>query len=315
MNDCIIKTINLTKIYKIKGFLKTEKVVALDRLNLDIRKGSIFGFLGPNGAGKTTAIKILLGLLLPTAGDVFVLGKDPRDTRAKSKIGFLPEMTYYESYLKIDEILKYYAGLFQMDTETTRKRIDYVLDLVGLTGFRKKFLHEYSKGMLQRLGLAQALLNDPELLILDEPTSGLDPIAQMEIRQILSHLAEEGKTIFLSSHLLSEVELICSHTGILKAGKLVKWGALNDLLKINRFFEIHLLPSETFNERIIDLDLSQIPVEDKLIISTENEEVKDKIIKIAADTNSRIIGVYPRKDSLEIMFKKLMLENQDVYSD
>ncbi|MDD3626982.1 MAG: ABC transporter ATP-binding protein [bacterium] len=315
MSDCIIRTIDLTKIYKIKRFLKTEKVIGLDRLNLDIRQGSIFGFLGPNGAGKTTTIKILLGLLQPTAGEVYILGKDPRDIATKARIGFLPEMTYYENYLKIDEILKYYAGLFQMDPKLTRERIDTVLDLVGLTVFRKKFLHEYSKGMLQRLGLAQALLNDPELLILDEPTSGLDPIAQMEIREIILNLAKEGKTIFLSSHLLSEVELICSHIGILKNGKLVKWGTMNDLLKINKFFEIHLIPSDNFIDRIKEFDISQIPNEETLIISTESEEVKNNIIKIAAETDSKIIGIYPRKDSLEIMFKKLMLENNNAYSD
>ncbi len=315
MSDIIIKAIDLTKIYKIRRFLKTEKVLALDRLNLEVKKGNIYGFLGPNGAGKTTTIKLILGLTPQTAGEVFVLGKDPRDVATKAKIGYLPEIAYYEKYLRIDEILSYYAGLYKMDSKYAKERIDYVLEIVGLSLFRKRFLHEYSKGMLQRVGLAQALLNDPDLLILDEPTSGLDPIAQIEIRDIIKDLAVEGKTIFLSSHFLSEVELICTHVGILKNAKLIKWGPMGDLLKINKFFEIHIEPNKKFENEIAGYDVSKIRVEDKLIVSTEQTEFKDKVLSIAIKTKARILAVYPRQDSLETLFKKLMKGNEDVHTN
>jgi ABC-2 type transport system ATP-binding protein len=236
----IIQIANVTKIFRTKsvnpgakpGFgrwgIFGRKVV--DGLSLDIAPGEIFGFLGPNGAGKTTTIKLILGFIFPNSGEINLFGQPPGSRIAKSRIGFLPEIAYYYRYLKARELLDAYGKIFRIPKSDRTRKIESLLALVGLTDAAETPLRDFSKGMLQRFGLAQALINDPELLILDEPTSGLDPIARKEIRDIILDLHHQGKTIFFSSHELSQVELICTRVGILNQGKLVREGKLSDLL-------------------------------------------------------------------------------------
>ena len=226
--DTIIEIKNLTKIYKLSG---KRKVIGLLNFNLEIKEGEIFGLLGPNGSGKTTLFKTILGLISPTKGKVEILGKDAANVAVKKEIGFLPENPYYYEYLTGPELLNFYGDIFDLPENVKRKRSDELLSTVGLAKAKHMALGNYSKGMLERIGFACALLNDPKLLILDEPTTGLDPIGGRESRDLLMKLKGEGKTILLSSHFLSEAEKICDRVGILNQGKLLVVGELKKLLQ------------------------------------------------------------------------------------
>ncbi len=204
---------------------------AVNGLSLSIGEGEVFGFLGPNGAGKTTTMKVLLGFLPPTGGSAALFGTDVRKPIARQRIGYLPELTYYYKFLTTEELLRFYARLFKIPKDETERRIDSILKLVELEDARKKQIKTYSKGMQQRAGLAQALINSPDLLILDEPTSGLDPIGRMKVREIIQRLKDEGKTVLFSSHELGEVETVCDRVGILHRGELKEHGAVADLVK------------------------------------------------------------------------------------
>jgi len=203
---------------------------AVNGLSLSIGEGEVFGFLGPNGAGKTTTMKVLLGFMPPTSGSASLFGTDVRQPIARQRIGYLPELTYYYKFLTTEELLRFYARIFKIPKAETEKRINEVLKLVELEGARKKQIKTYSKGMQQRAGLAQALINNPDLLILDEPTSGLDPIGRMKVREIIQRLKEEGKTVLFSSHELGEVETVCDQVGILHQGELKEHGPVADLV-------------------------------------------------------------------------------------
>ena len=211
---------------------------ALDGLSLKVREGEIFGFIGPNGAGKTTAIKTLLGLISPTQGEVLLHGLSPSRPEARAKIGFLPEEALYYRFLSPAEILSFYGEIFGMPKKILRDRIQNLLSLVGLSDVRDRPIHTFSKGMVQKVSLAQALIHEPETLILDEPTSGLDPLARMNLRKILTDLKKAGRTIFFSSHELSEVELICDSIAIIKEGRLVKAGLIHEVLGAHK--DLHL---------------------------------------------------------------------------
>jgi ABC-2 type transport system ATP-binding protein len=213
-----------------RDFWHRPKVRAVDGLCLDVRRGEIFGLLGPNGSGKTTTIKVLLGLLHPTSGRVRVLGRSPRHVRTKSRIGYLPEESYLYPYLTPRETLRFYAKLFPMPADERDRRVEQLLDMVDLAGAANRPVGEFSKGMARRVGLAQALVNNPDLLILDEPTSGLDPIGCRQVKDLLLALSRRGKTIILTSHLLADMEDVCDRIGILYAGQLRALGAVNDLL-------------------------------------------------------------------------------------
>lgn len=224
----VVETVSLTKIfYDMWG---RAKVRAVDDLTFQVKSGEVFGLLGPNGSGKTTTLKMLLGLLFPTRGQARVLGRSPRDVRVKARIGFLPEETYLYRFLNADETLDFYGRLFGLGGKERRRRTEALLDLVGLRQNRRRPMAEYSRGMARRLGLAQALINDPDLLILDEPTSGLDPIGTREIKDLIVELRRRGKTFILSSHLLADVEDVCDRIGILYGGRLHKMGAVRELL-------------------------------------------------------------------------------------
>lgn len=217
----------LTKVFQPD---RSRRIVALDGLDLAIAEGEIFGLLGPNGSGKSTAIKLMLGLLFPTAGRVRIFGRDNDELAVKAAIGYLPENPYYYRYLTGPELLDFYGAIYGIPAAEIPARREEMLALVGLERARHQPLRNYSKGMLERIGLASALLNNPRFLILDEPTTGLDPIGSREMRNLFLRLRDEGKTILLSSHYLSEVERICGRVGILHRGRLMDIGAIGDLM-------------------------------------------------------------------------------------
>src|ERR1043166_5069323 len=233
--ETILETTDLRVEYKAQTPGQGRKVAVKD-LNLKVHGGEVFGFLGPNGAGKTTTMNVLLGFVNPTGGAAFIFGVNVREPIARQRIGYLPELTYYYKFLTAEELLPFYARIFRIPRRETEQRIDHLLKLVELDHARKRPIKTYSKGMQQRVGLAQALINDPDLLILDEPTSGLDPIGRMKVRQIIQRLKQEGKTIFFSSHELGEVETVCDRVAIMNAGELKTEGrvaALVDRCKCN----------------------------------------------------------------------------------
>ncbi len=205
--------------------------VALKGLNLSVGAGEVFGFLGPNGAGKTTTMNVLLGYVNATGGDAFLFDVNVREPIARQRIGYLPELTYYYKFLTAEELLRFYAKIFEIPGAEADKRIDQLLKLVELEHARKRPIRTYSKGMQQRAGLAQALINNPDLLLLDEPTSGLDPLGRMKVREIIQRLKDEGKTVFFSSHELGEVETVCDRVAILHQGELKVEGRVTDLLQ------------------------------------------------------------------------------------
>jgi ABC-2 type transport system ATP-binding protein len=205
--------------------------VAVNGLNLSVNTGEVFGFLGPNGAGKTTTMNVLLGFVNATSGAAYLFGTNVREPIARQRIGYLPELTYYYKFLSVEELLRFYAKIFGIPRQETERRIDELIKLVELDAVRKKPIKSYSKGMQQRAGLAQALINDPDLLILDEPTSGLDPIGRMKVREIIQRLKNAGKTVFFSSHELGEVETVCDRVAILHQGQLKVEGRVSDLVQ------------------------------------------------------------------------------------
>lgn len=227
--DYAIETVALTKVFS--DWWGRAKVYAVDDLNLQIRPNEVFGLLGPNGSGKTTTIKMLLGLLHPTKGHAVLLGGDGADPRINARVGFLPEESYLYRFLNARETLDFYGRLFSLDSKTREMRIEALLEMVGLKAVASRPVGTYSKGMARRIGLAQALINDPDLLILDEPTTGLDPIGTRQIKDLIIKLAERGKTVLLCSHLLADVEDVCDRIAILYGGKVQAHGRVGDLLK------------------------------------------------------------------------------------
>src|SRR5947199_1850803 len=226
----IVETNNLCVEYRAKNSGRGKKLAVKD-LNLSVRAGEVFGFLGPNGAGKTTTMNVLLGFVNATAGAAFIFGVNVREPIARRRIGYLPELTYYYKFLSAEELLRFYARIFGIPSAEAEQRIDTLLKLVELESARKRPIKTYSKGMQQRVGLAQALINDPDLLILDEPTSGLDPLGRMKVREIIQRLKNEGKTVFFSSHELGEVETVCDRVAIINQGELKVEGRVADLVQ------------------------------------------------------------------------------------
>jgi len=236
-SDVVIETRNLSKIYR--DFWGRRKVAALKSLDIEVRKGEIFGLLGPNGSGKSTTIKLILGLLFPTSGRVLVFDQDATETRKNERIGYLPEESYLYKFLTTDETLDFYGRLFDLSAAERKRRIDDLVNLVGLQAARHRQLREYSKGMTRRVGLAQALINDPDLILLDEPTTGLDPIGTRDMKDLILSLREQGKTILLCSHQLSDVQDVCDRVAILHQGELKELGKVSELLKVQDVTEVH----------------------------------------------------------------------------
>lgn len=234
--ETVVQTRALSKVYR--DFWGRQKVRALKALDLEVRRGEVFGLLGPNGSGKTTTIKLLLGLLFPTEGEALVFGKDASDVGKNERLGYLPEESYLYRFLNAEETLDFYARLFDMPPSERAERTDSLIKLVGLERARKRQLQEYSKGMTRRIGLAQALINDPELILLDEPTSGLDPIGTREMKDMILRLKQEGKTVIMCSHLLADVQDVCDRIAILHQGELKELGRVDELLTVDDVTQI-----------------------------------------------------------------------------
>lgn len=243
----VIEAKKVTKIYKPLDFWKKEPILAIKDINLEVKKGEVFGLLGLNGAGKTTLMKIFLGLLKPTSGEVKIFNDSIENRAVRQKIGYLSELPYFPKYLKAYEILDYFADLFNLDSKIKKEKINEVLEIVRLSGKQNLKVKAFSKGMQGRLGLAQAILNDPELLFLDEPMSGLDPLGYKETRDIILELHKKGKTIFFNSHILSEVEKICDRVGILHKTKIVDIQPVKKILKKYKNLEDYFVKTITKN--------------------------------------------------------------------
>ncbi|HAH88210.1 MAG: ABC transporter ATP-binding protein [Armatimonadota bacterium] len=301
-----VKTEHLTKTFQ--HIMHKEPVNAVSDLSIEVQEGEIFGFLGPNGAGKTTTIKILLGLVYPTSGQAWILDKPAGDIETKRQISYLPETPYFYDYMSGIEVLDFYASLFGIDGAKKRSRIEELLKIVGLYQDRHKRLSQYSKGMLQRIGIAQALVNDPKLLILDEPTTGLDPIAHSEIRDLILKLRDEGKTVFLSSHQLSDVEMVCNRVAILNRGTLIKTGSLDELLLAGQF----KIEAENLDKAMIE-KLKEVStyIDSKsnvVIIEVADGEKVNAVIDMIRPTGGRIISILPQRRSLEDLFVEIIRE-------
>ena len=310
----IIETKGLTKTYvqdvigleygRLKVRLRNRKVQALKDLTFSVEEGEIFGLLGPNGAGKTTTIKILMGIHFATRGQARLMGKPLGDLEVKRQIGFLPENPYFYDYLKGWEFLDYYGELYGMPKHTRRARIEELLAMVGLSHAANLPLKGYSKGMNQRIGLAQSLLNDPKLVVLDEPQSGLDPIGRKEVRDLILKLKDEGRTVLFSSHILSDAEMICDRVGILFKGELINIGALNELLSAKTYqYELVVegVPAEKLEALRKNATKTLDTLDRTLLIYTEEAKAQNALQQ-AVSTGGKIISLTPRQETLEEYF-------------
>lgn len=299
--ESAIKIEGLTKEYLNKT--TGQMVRAVDDLHLEVYRGEIFGFLGPNGAGKTTTIKMLLGLIFPTKGDAWIFGKPIGDVSIKRQIAYLPESPYFYEYLTGRQVLDFYARLFGVPAGERKKKVDTLLDMVGLSRDGDKTLRNYSKGMLQRIGIAQALINDPELLFLDEPTSGLDPMARIEIRDLIIRLKQQGKTVFLSSHQLLEVELICDRVSILNRGKLLKAGKLDELLPSGR---VEIVAENVSDDGVIakirDAGGVVQRQDGRIVVQQPDDASVNRVVDIIRSANGTIRSLTPQRRTLEELF-------------
>jgi ABC-2 type transport system ATP-binding protein len=299
-----LATYDLSKEYSV-GFWRKRPYRALDRLTLSVEPGEVFGFLGPNGAGKTTTLKLLMRLVFPTSGHAEILGKPIGDLSVKRRIGYLPEHPYFYDYLTAQELLSYFAGLFGYRGPESIARVNRLLDEVGIGAERRLQLRKFSKGMLQRVGIAQALLNDPELVIFDEPMSGLDPIGRREVRALILRLRDRGCTVFFSSHVLSDAEALCSRVAILAKGRLVASGSLTDMLPFHvRGWELvavrvsdQLLRSlEARSTRVLKLG------DGRYAIDLPLDPPPDRILAELAASGAALVSLNPIRDTLEDFF-------------
>lgn len=301
---------NLTKDYE-TGFWRKKKVRALDDLTLDVRPGQIFGFLGGNGAGKTTTIKTLMRLQFPTAGSAKILGCDINDVQMHRRIGYCPENPYFYDYLTARELMEYFGELFGYDSATRRRKCEELLTAVGLEEKDwKRQLRKYSKGMLQRVGLAQSLINDPEIVFMDEPMSGLDPVGRREIRELIARLREKGTTVFMSTHILSDIEALCDEVAILRGGKLAACGNLNELLthaEESKALEISVqgVAADAIRDQIefiAGATLFAKPNGANIHIVDETDI--DAVLNITRNAGGRLASIQPVRQSLEELFVK-----------
>lgn len=274
--DELIKLQEVTKVFK--DFWGKPKVVAVKNLSLSLEKGEIFGLLGPNGSGKSTVLKLTLGLLYPTRGRITVLGKPPGDNIAKRFIGYLPEEDYLYSYLNGRETLDFYGKIFNLPLRMRRERIDFLVDLLGIKAYQRRPVGEYSKGMARRIGLAHALINDPDLLILDEPTNGMDPIGTQDMKNLFLQLKAKGKTMIISTHLLADMESICDRVGILYHGELIAIDKVDKLLlpykgESNRLEKLFLDKIQKEREQREDKKKLEVIKEKEEIVSAKKQDV------------------------------------------
>lgn len=300
----VVETQNLTKHYS-RG-----KVRALEDLTLQVEKGKIFSLLGPNGAGKTTLIKLLLGIVFPTRGTGSLMGKSISDHSSHAKIGYLAENHRFPEFLTANQVLYYYGKMSGVEKSDLNAKIPALLKMVNLEGWGDTKIRKYSKGMMQRMGIAQALTNDPELLFLDEPTDGIDPVGRREIRDLLKALRDQGKTIFLNSHLLSEVERISDEVAILKNGKLLQKGTVEDFISVQQQFQLKVGDGGDKVQVICqEMNIPLTPQNGHFVISVEDDAQLNHLIDKLREGNATIQGIIPRKISLEDFFIDVIEEN------
>ncbi len=295
-----IETLGLEKIY-LAGFLRKKPRRALHPLTLSVPQGEVFGYLGPNGAGKTTTLKLLMGLIFPTGGSARILGLDWRDPRVKAEIGYLPEQPYFYDYLTANELLEYYAQLSGVEIRERRRRIRAVLERVGLPDVGRIQLRKFSRGMLQRVGIAQAIIHEPKLVFLDEPMSGLDPVGRREVRDLIQGLKDEGKTVFFSTHILSDAEALCDRVAVLHEGELRGIGIVQDL--VARFSgKVELIwdgASATAAVRALGCECHTTG---ETIRTVVEQEKLDTAIDVVRRNGGRLVSVTPLRASLEDYF-------------
>lgn len=306
--EVVISVRSLTKVFK--DFWGRPKARAVDNVDFEVRRGEVFGLLGPNGSGKSTTVKLMLGLLYPTKGFIEVFGHSPRHVATKSRIGYLPEESYLYRYLNSRETLDFFGNLFELPKGQRRSRAEELLEMVGLSQAHLRAVGEFSKGMQRRIGLAQALINDPDLVILDEPTSGLDPIGCREVKDLILALARRGKTVILSSHLLSDVEDVCNRVVIYYGGRIQAMGTLKELLATPDAIQITTPAlSRPTMERVLELIRKDV-AEDKIQIDTPTQNLESYFLEVvqsarraAAETSGAMSGArvasYLRGDAVE----------------
>ena len=305
-----IRIEELTKDYAI-GFWRRRPYRALDRLTLDIEPGEVFGFLGPNGAGKTTTLKLLMQLIYPTSGRAEILGSPVGDVAVRQRIGYLPENPSFYDYLTAEELLNYFGELFGLDAAERRKRVTTLLDRVGIGGERKLQLRKFSKGMIQRIGIAQALLNDPEVIFLDEPMSGLDPLGRRDVRSLILELRDQGRTIFFSSHILADAEALCRRVAVVAGGRLAAAGRLADILA----FQIHgweLVMSQVNAEMFARVKhvvrrATEISPE-RYAFELSLEQAPDRLLSELTAAGATLVSLNPMRDTLEDFFMRRVAE-------
>ena len=301
----VIEITNLTKDYEV-GFWRKRRVRALDGLSLSIDRGQIFGFLGANGAGKTTTLKLLMRLIFPTTGSARILGHDIQDIQMHQRIGYLPENPYFYDYLTAREFLEYCAEIFGLPSGERKKRAADLLSRVSLDEKRwDTQLRKFSKGMLQRVGLAQSLVNDPEIVFLDEPMSGLDPVGRREVRDLIAALRDEGKTVFMCSHILSDIEVLCDRVAILKKGKLAQVGYLDELRQTtegpNRMEVMATgADADALRQHLTGSQITPTPRGLRIEISSEDEI--ERVLAALRKAGGKIVSIQPIKQSLEELF-------------
>ena len=308
-----IRIRDLTKDYPV-GFWRRRNHRALDGLSLEIEHGEVFGFLGPNGAGKTTTLKLLMQLIFPTAGSAEILGRPVGDVAARHRIGYLPENPYFYDYLTAEELLTYLAHLFGYSTADARRRTATLLDRVGIGPERKRQLRKFSKGMVQRVGIAQALLNDPDVIFLDEPMSGLDPLGRREVRSLILELRDQGRTVFFSSHILADAEALCSRVAILAGGRLVAAGRLNEMLAFQvRGWELvlaNLRPDVVTRLGSRVRRATEISKE-RYALELSTDEHPERLLAELVATGASLVSLNPIRDTLEDFFVRQVVDATD----
>lgn len=299
----VLKITEISKVFK-TGFIP-KKTLALDHVSLEVRKGEIFGLLGPNGAGKTTAIKCILGLIRADSGSIELMGAPIPSPQAQARIGFLAENPYIYDFLTGREYLVFSGSLHGFDRTTARRKADELLEMFRLEDAANRQLRKYSKGMLQRIGLAQALINDPEFLIMDEPMSGLDPVGRKEVRDLLLTLKQKGRTILFSSHILADAELLCDHVAILLNGKLQMIGKLQDLVKKIDGYEVTV--TNVIDGAFAGLDCEIIAVSDKnYLLKVSTVDAVEGLIARAKKDHFQVESIVPQRQTLEDLYLKRM---------
>jgi ABC-2 type transport system ATP-binding protein len=297
--DTVLRIENLHKSFK-TGFIPKRKEI-LKGLSLDVQEGQIFGYLGPNGAGKTTTIKCILGLIFPDAGTIEIFGHPYMSLKAKEKIGFLPENPYFYDYLTAAEFLRFYSDITLVKREDRQRQIDRLLEMVGLQSAADIQLRKFSRGMLQRIGLAQSLISDPSLVLLDEPLGGLDPLGRKEMRDVVVKLKEEGKTVFLSSHILQDIEMICDRVAILVEGQIISQGPLQDLISEKVLFTEVTLSGMVLKDLEGLGELYSVAGE-RILLRIFEEDKIEEVFRRVKEKKGKIHSLIPRTETLEDLF-------------